>query len=140
MMHKRPGWAMAQSHSQHVVKSAAANSRACGHGSQQKVTLTLIYDQRTQKPKPFAHHQKMPAAALIASHNFASASSSDSDVPSSRMDSNPRPIASVLVLRCMRCARSAETTTTDDASTAGMVRISHNLYYCERCAKLVGYK
>ncbi|KAL7942932.1 hypothetical protein V8C42DRAFT_347415 [Trichoderma barbatum] len=84
----------------------------------------------------------MPAAALIASHNFASASSSDSDVPSSsaRMDSNPRPIASVLVLRCMRCARSAETTTTDDASTAGMVRISHNLYYCERCAKLVGYK
>ncbi|TFA99899.1 hypothetical protein CCMA1212_008102 [Trichoderma ghanense] len=84
----------------------------------------------------------MPAAALIASHNFASASSSDSDVSSSsaRMDANPRPIASVLVLRCMRCARSAETTTTDDASTAGMVRISHNLYYCERCAKLVGYK
>ncbi|EHK19684.1 uncharacterized protein TRIVIDRAFT_186944 [Trichoderma virens Gv29-8] len=84
----------------------------------------------------------MPAAALISNHNFASASSSDSDVPSSsaRMDSNPRPIASVLVLRCMRCARSAETTTTDDASTAGMVRISHNLYYCERCAKLVGYK
>ncbi|RFU78198.1 hypothetical protein TARUN_4026 [Trichoderma arundinaceum] len=82
----------------------------------------------------------MPSAALIASHNFASASSSDSDVPSSssassssrpRMDSNPRPIASVLVLRCMRCARSAETTTTDDASTAGMVRISHNLYYCQ---------
>ncbi|ETR99522.1 hypothetical protein M419DRAFT_26005 [Trichoderma reesei RUT C-30] len=75
-------------------------------------------------------------------HNFASASSSDSDVSSSsvRMDANPRPIASVLVLRCMRCARSAETTTTDDASTAGMVRISHNLYYCERCAKLVGYK
>jgi hypothetical protein len=56
------------------------------------------------------------------------------------MDSSPRPSASVLVLRCMRCARSAETTTTDDASTAGMVRISHNLYYCERCAKLVGYK
>lgn len=55
------------------------------------------------------------------------------------MDST-RPSASVLVLRCMRCARSAETTTTDDASTAGMVRISHNLYYCERCAKLVGYK
>ncbi|KAH8128106.1 hypothetical protein ACSS6W_009683 [Trichoderma asperelloides] len=82
----------------------------------------------------------MPAAAVIS--NFASASSSSSGVPSSsaRMDSNPRPSASVLVLRCMRCARSAETTTTDDASTAGMVRISHNLYYCERCAKIVGYK
>lgn len=68
----------------------------------------------------------MPATAVISSS-------------SSVMDST-RPSASVLVLRCMRCARSAETTTTDDASTAGMVRISHNLYYCERCAKLVGYK
>ncbi|KAK5995912.1 hypothetical protein PT974_04331 [Cladobotryum mycophilum] len=89
----------------------------------------------------------MPAAVLASQHfGSSSASSSDSDsspaVSShrSRMDPSPRPIASVLVLRCMRCARSAETTTTDDASTAGMVRISHNLYYCERCAKIVGYK
>lgn len=55
------------------------------------------------------------------------------------MDSTT-PVASVEVLRCMRCARSVEATSTDDASSMGMVRISHNLYYCERCAKMVGYK
>jgi uncharacterized protein with PIN domain len=56
------------------------------------------------------------------------------------MDSIALPIASVEVLRCMRCARSVETTSTDDVTTMGMVRIAHNLYYCERCAKMVGYK
>lgn len=50
------------------------------------------------------------------------------------------PVASVEVLRCMRCARSVEATSTDDMSTIGMVRISHGLYYCDRCAKMVGYK
>lgn len=57
------------------------------------------------------------------------------------MDSTAtRPVASVEVLRCMRCARSVEATSTDDVSATGMVRIAHNLYYCERCAKMVGYK
>lgn len=56
------------------------------------------------------------------------------------MDSTAQgPIATVQILRCMRCARAAEMTTTDDASTAGMVRVSHGLYYCDRCAKSVGY-
>jgi hypothetical protein len=54
------------------------------------------------------------------------------------MDSIQLPIASVEVLRCMRCARSVEATT-DDIGAMGMVRIAHNLYYCERCAKMVGY-
>jgi hypothetical protein len=40
----------------------------------------------------------------------------------------------------MRCARSVEATSTDDIRTMGMVRIAHNLYYCDRCAKMVGYK
>ncbi|KFH40986.1 hypothetical protein ACRE_083080 [Hapsidospora chrysogenum ATCC 11550] len=83
----------------------------------------------------------------------SSCSSSDSDLSSSSaassstatgyrhsMDTVQRPVASVEVLRCMRCARSAEATSTDDASSLGMVRIAHNLYYCERCAKMVGYK
>ncbi|QUC21690.1 uncharacterized protein UV8b_05933 [Ustilaginoidea virens] len=56
------------------------------------------------------------------------------------MDPAPRPVASVEILRCMRCARSVEATSTDDLSTTGMVRIAHNLYYCQRCAKMVGYK
>jgi uncharacterized protein with PIN domain len=51
-----------------------------------------------------------------------------------------RPVVSVEVLRCLRCARSVETTSTDDVSSSGMVRIGTNIYYCDRCAKMVGYK
>jgi len=58
----------------------------------------------------------------------------------------------VEVMRCSRCAKSVETITsskngdnsrrvsTDDASASGMVRFGHNLYYCDRCARMVGYK
>ena len=96
----------------------------------------------------FAH----PRLSLImpsgdsTSYGSASSTTSDSDSSSAAsatgftMDSSAPPSASVQVLRCMRCARAVETTTTDDLSSAGMVRISHNLYYCERCAKIVGYK
>ena len=61
------------------------------------------------------------------------------------------PQPRVEVLRCSRCAKCVETVTTgrgsdsrrvsaDDASASGMVRFGHNLYYCDRCAKMVGYK
>ncbi|KAK9775608.1 hypothetical protein SCAR479_07714 [Seiridium cardinale] len=86
-------------------------------------------------------------ASRPSNHHFSSASStssSDSDTSSSSyrhsMDSVMRPVASVEVLRCLRCARSVETTSTDDPATQGMVRIGHNIYYCTRCAKMVGYK
>ncbi|KAH7237886.1 hypothetical protein B0J15DRAFT_406226, partial [Fusarium solani] len=68
------------------------------------------------------------------------ASESSSSVYIPNMDSVKLPIASVEVFRCMRCARSAEATSTDDLSVLGMVRIAYNLYYCEHCAKMVGYK
>ena len=82
-------------------------------------------------------------------HHFessSSCSSSDSDLSSAStsyrasLDTTQRPVASVEVLRCMRCARAVEATSTDEASTMGMVRIAQNLYYCDRCAKMVGYK
>lgn len=101
----------------------------------------------------FASHSSQPRLSLImpagdssSSYGSASSSTSDSDSASATsstgyaMESAHPPVASVQVLRCMRCARAVETTTTDDITTAGMVRISHNLYYCERCAKMVGYK
>jgi len=50
------------------------------------------------------------------------------------------PIATVEILRCMRCAKSVETTTTDDAASAGMISIGYNIYYCKSCAKATGYK
>ncbi|PQE18190.1 hypothetical protein CJF30_00009356 [Rutstroemia sp. NJR-2017a BBW] len=59
----------------------------------------------------------------------------------------------VEVMRCSRCAKCVETistvqyqgnelrrVSTDDASASGMVRFGHNLYYCDRCARMVGYK
>ncbi|KAM0558220.1 hypothetical protein ACHAPJ_004905 [Fusarium lateritium] len=89
--------------------------------------------------RPSSHHF---GSTSSTSSNTSSGSDSDSSSSGHRysMDSIALPIASVEVLRCMRCARSVETTSTDDVATMGMVRIAHNLYYCERCAKMVGYK
>lgn len=56
------------------------------------------------------------------------------------MEAAQRPAVSVEVLRCLRCARSVETVSTDDVSATGMVRVGTNIYYCQRCAKMVGYK
>ncbi|KAJ6442150.1 glycoside hydrolase family 3 [Purpureocillium lavendulum] len=84
----------------------------------------------------------------FVSSSSSSSSDSDASIESTSvagyrhsMDATAtRPVASVEVLRCMRCARAVEATSTDDVSSTGMVRIAHNLYYCERCAKMVGYK
>jgi len=63
------------------------------------------------------------------------------------MDPSKSRSSSVEVMRCSRCAMSAETisrngadVSADDASASGMVKFGHNLYYCDRCAKMVGYK
>jgi hypothetical protein len=55
------------------------------------------------------------------------------------MDSTPRPPVQVAIIRCLRCARAEEITSTDDPSTYGMIQIGTNIYYCTRCANLVGY-
>lgn len=63
------------------------------------------------------------------------------------MDPSKPRSSSVEVIRCSRCAMSVETickggceVSADDASASGMVKFGHNLYYCDRCAKMVGYK
>lgn len=55
--------------------------------------------------------------------------------------------STVETMRCSRCAMSAETVShngrdvsADDARAGGMVKFGHNLYYCDRCAKIVGYQ
>ncbi|KAK7911770.1 hypothetical protein PG985_014251 [Apiospora marii] len=88
---------------------------------------------------------KSQYSSSSSTSSASSYSSSDSDLsaPSpfrASMDPISRPIASVEVLRCMRCARSVEATSTDDPASTGMVRVGHNIYYCDRCAKMVGYK
>ncbi|RGP68569.1 hypothetical protein FSPOR_5238 [Fusarium sporotrichioides] len=84
--------------------------------------------------RPSSHHFGSNSSTS-SSRSSSSSSSSDSGYRHS-MDAIALPIASVEVVRCMRCARSVEATSTDDVSTMGMVRIAHNLYYCERCAKM----
>ncbi|CRK20524.1 hypothetical protein BN1723_000342 [Verticillium longisporum] len=74
----------------------------------------------------------MPSARPSSVHygSSSSSSSSDSDLSAASasycpsMDSAPI-VVSVETIRCMR--------------SYGMVRISTNLYYCERCAKKTGF-
>ncbi|KAK4211018.1 hypothetical protein V8F33_002361 [Rhypophila sp. PSN 637] len=88
-----------------------------------------------------------PKPRYLASSSTSSYSASDSDLSSSAssssvrhsMDSTQRPAVQVAVLRCLRCARAEEITSTDHPSSSGMVQIGTNIYYCNRCAKMVGY-
>ncbi|KAH6641383.1 hypothetical protein F5144DRAFT_545437 [Chaetomium tenue] len=88
--------------------------------------------------------------ASSSSSSSSSYSASDSDLPSSdtmsstvavrtSMESASRTPVQVAVIRCLRCARAEELTSTDDPSLSGMVQIGTNIYYCNRCAKMVGY-
>ncbi|PNP85143.1 hypothetical protein FNYG_01517 [Fusarium nygamai] len=88
---------------------------------------------------PFNQHYCYSSLKSVSSDSDIAAESASAVAYGLGMDSIQLPIASVEVLRCMRCARSVEATSTDDIGAMGMVRIAHNLYYCERCAKIVGY-
>jgi len=88
-----------------------------------------------------ASRSSRPSKTHYGSSSSVSSSRSYSTTGSdSSMDVISRPVASVEVLRCLRCARAVEITSTDDVRTTGMVRIGTNIYYCESCAKKVGYK
>ncbi|GAP90970.2 hypothetical protein SAMD00023353_5100960 [Rosellinia necatrix] len=78
-----------------------------------------------------------PATSQFSSASPASSAASDS---SYRLGVDVRPVASVAVLRCLRCHRHVETTSTDDLASTGMIRVGFNLYYCTKCAAAVGYK
>lgn len=80
----------------------------------------------------------MPSKPRHGSASSGSSSSGSSSDLAAGMDVR-QPVASVRVLRCMRCAKMQEATSTDDAAACGMVRIGEGIYYCQRCAKSVGY-
>ena len=87
-----------------------------------------------------------------AQRTSSESSTSDDSAPSHATITyvDPAP-PRVEVMRCSRCAKCVETIThspgsegsqgvsPDDLSASGMVRFGHNLYYCDRCAKIVGY-
>lgn len=83
------------------------------------------------------------ASSYSASDSDLSSTSSSSSTSGAAarhsMDSATRPPVQVAVIRCLRCARAEEITSTDDPSLSGMVQIGTNIYYCKRCAKMVGY-
>lgn len=71
----------------------------------------------------------------------SSYSSSSSDISASSVRASmDLPVARPEVIRCMRCARSVEMTTTDLPDMYGMVTVGTGIYYCDRCARATGYR
>ncbi|KAI1390683.1 uncharacterized protein F4822DRAFT_160733 [Hypoxylon trugodes] len=79
------------------------------------------------------------ASSSSLDSDSSSPSSSDTDL-SIRASMDVQPVASVEVMRCLRCHRHVEATSTDDPASTGMIRVGFNLYYCQKCAIAVGYK
>ncbi|PSR76236.1 hypothetical protein BD289DRAFT_378826 [Coniella lustricola] len=83
-----------------------------------------------------------PKKSFSSSSSASSYSSSDSDFSStsSVRVSLDRPVASIEIIRCMRCAREAEMTSTDSPSMYGMVPVGTGIFYCDKCARVTGYR
>lgn len=80
-----------------------------------------------------------PKKSFSSSSSTSSYSSSDSDFSRSLLTSLDRPVASIQEIRCMRCARATEMTSTDTPAMYGMVTVGTGIYYCQKCAKTTGY-
>ncbi|KAK4226862.1 hypothetical protein QBC38DRAFT_214015 [Podospora fimiseda] len=90
--------------------------------------------------RPKAHYLGTASSSSASSYASSDSDLSTSSKGSSTRHSMDRPVAQVAIIRCLRCARAEESTSTDDPSSLGMVQIGTNIYYCNRCAKIVGYK
>jgi hypothetical protein len=134
-----------QTEAAHASRSSSPH-RSSAHKSSHRPQpqVTTNYAQRTSTSSDSS--SSSGASSYGSSYNYSSA---DSQKIRYSMD-QPQP--RVEVMRCSRCAKCVETITTsrsgddyrrvsnDDATASGMVRFGHNLYYCDRCARLVGYK
>jgi hypothetical protein len=127
------------------------------------------FSRKTHIEHFWSHHNEMSSQYLDIKDQFAytsgsqsrsnSASSSNSSLrsplsssPGYTMEgSHQQSGATVEIMRCSRCAKTVEAisrrsndgmtrVSSTDASASGMVRFGHNLYYCDRCARMVGYK
>ncbi|KAI1138541.1 hypothetical protein F5Y05DRAFT_413163 [Hypoxylon sp. FL0543] len=61
------------------------------------------------------------ASSSSTDSDSSSPSSSDTDL-STRYSMDVQPVASVEVMRCLRCHRHVEATSTDDPASTGMIR------------------
>lgn len=96
-----------------------------------------------------SQHISLPRKSSSMSSTSSTDSSMSSTTSNIRQSDELRSRPQVQIIRCSRCIKSVETITmvkqtregprrvsSDDS---GMVQFGYNLYYCERCAKLVGY-
>ncbi|PSS25408.1 hypothetical protein M430DRAFT_33135 [Amorphotheca resinae ATCC 22711] len=100
------------------------------------------------QPPTTSSHAHRASTCSISSDSTSSACSPQETFRNFAIDFGQ---ARVEVLRCSRCAKSVETVSrsrsadgsrrvsNDEAMANGMVSFGHNLYYCDRCAKIVGY-
>lgn len=113
--------------------------------------MSVRYHNTSSRPQPQTTSVNYSRSSTSSDSSMSSSSSA-----SSSYSNSPYLQPRVEVMRCSRCAKTVETIssyspaanpndqlsriTTDDASANGMVRFGHNLYYCDRCARMVGYK
>lgn len=123
-------------------------------GNQSPLRISPITMSTTHRPQNTPYIGSSSSSCSSSSSSSSGYSASDSDLPSSSsssstdsggsaarhsMDASVRPPVQVALIRCLRCAKAEEITSTDDPSSLGMVQIGTNIYYCQRCAKMVGY-
>ncbi|KAI0397018.1 hypothetical protein F5Y17DRAFT_455409 [Xylariaceae sp. FL0594] len=75
-----------------------------------------------------------PARPSTKSYSSTSSSSSTDSASSFGLSMDVQPVVSVVPMRCLRCHRHVEATSTDDITSMGMIRVGFNLYYCTKCA------
>ncbi|KAI9055482.1 hypothetical protein LZ554_000436 [Drepanopeziza brunnea f. sp. 'monogermtubi'] len=107
-----------------------------------------IQNEATRSVRTASPHRLTTRTSTSSDSSDSSSSSSASYSESAITYAMDTSHARVEVMRCSRCAKRVETivtsragrVSTDDAEASGMVRFGHNLYYCDRCARMVGYK
>lgn len=121
----------------HQLQTDSKSSRSSSHSSSHRPHLHA----------PSNYSSRNSTSSDSSSSSSASSSYTSDSYARSSMDSRsyaPR----VETIRCSRCAKCVETVissssngrvSTEDAQASGMVQFGHNLYYCERCARMVGY-
>lgn len=132
----------------HHKSSSSHSSHSSHHSHRPQPQTTPNYAQRTSTSSDSSSGSSSYSSSYSSGYNYYDAAAQQQRY--SMDQAQPR----VEVMRCSRCAKCVETITssaraadgdvrrvsTDDASASGMVRFGHNLYYCDRCARMVGYK
>jgi hypothetical protein len=135
--------------SSYFLPPHAEHPRRQHHHLQHCSYVMPSYHTASTRPssQPKQGHKLSPKPSSSSSSSSSSSPSNVETLRYSMDNSRPR----VEIMRCSRCAKTVETVSTtgsdglrrvstDDASANGMVRFGTNLYYCDRCARMVGYK